>query len=111
MNNPIYQQPSKLGAPILALLNISIDVDAITTIEWAETLHGYKFAECNVIKYLWRLGEKDDIKKECGKILDYIDRAIENESHITETLKIVELHVICLMKRHGIELPGEKNDY
>jgi Protein of unknwon function (DUF3310) len=103
MQNPIYQQPSKLGAPLLNLLHLPIDSthDCITTIESCEVLYGYDFCHCSIVKYLWRLGEKDNIKKECDKILDYIDRAIANGSVITETLAIVRMEIECLFLRQS----------
>lgn len=98
MNNPYYQNPSPIGEPIIKLLGIGIDEDCITTIEWAETLHGFKFCESNVLKYLWRLGVKTrEITSDCSKILHYIDRAIENGSHITEELKIARIEVLKLV--------------
>lgn len=98
MNIPYYQAPSPIGLPIIKLLGIGIDEDCITSIEWAETLHGFKFCESCVLKYLWRLGVKSkDISFDCSKILHYIDRAISNESHITEELKIARIEVMKLM--------------
>ncbi len=107
MQDPVYQQPSKLGAPLLDLLHLPTDSshDCITCIESCEVLCGYDFSHCSIVKYLWRLGEKDDLGLECKKILDYIDRAIANESAITDTLKILKLEVTCLMLRNRIELP------
>ena len=95
-----YQTPSPIGEPIIKLLGVSIEEDCITSIEFAEVLNGFNFGECQIVRYLWRLGVKtEDIKPDCLKILDYIDRAIENESHIIEKLKIVRMHLNCLLLR------------
>jgi hypothetical protein len=93
MNNPYYQCPSKLGQPLLDLLHIDTSEDCITTIENCEALYDYDFCHCSIIKYLWRLGSKDSIGKECYKILDYIDRAIASGSVISETLGVVRVRI------------------
>lgn len=99
MHNPYYARPSKLGQPILDMLYIDTSQDCITTIESCEVLYGFDFVHCSIVKYLWRLGAKDDIHKECDKILDYIDRAIANESVISEQLKEVEKVILRTLTR------------
>ena len=97
MVNPYYQRPSKLGQPLLDLMGIDTSEDCITTIEACEVLYGYDFCHCSIVKYLWRLGNKDSVRKDCDKILDYIDRAIHSGSHIAETLGVVGCRIKDLM--------------
>ena len=80
MNNPYYQSPSELGLPLLELLGVEIQRDCITTIEYGESVYGWNFCYCSVIKYLWRLGAKTkNANSDCYKIIDYIDRIIARE--------------------------------
>ena len=97
MINPYYQRPSKLGQPLLDLMGIDTTQDCITTIESCEVLYSYDFCHCSIVKYLWRLGNKDDVRKDCLKILDYIDRAISSGSAIPETLAAVGFRIKDLM--------------
>ena len=100
MNKSYYAQPSLLAMHILKLFDVPLDKTCIDAIEWGEITHGWRFSESTCFKYLWRLGVKTtEIEPDLRKILDYIDRAIANESHITETLKIVRMHVNCLLLR------------
>jgi hypothetical protein len=85
-----YQNPSEIGAPIIALLDIEIVGDCISTIEHCEQVHRWRYCECQILRYLWRLGVKTvDIKSDCQKILDYCDRVIENESPLSINIRAV----------------------
>lgn len=97
MNKSYYLRPSPLGSPLLDLLCVETRVECIEAIEWCEKYRGFKFSDLQVIKYLWRLGVKSpDIRSDCDKILDYIDRAIANGSVVTDTLHKVRAEVVRL---------------
>jgi hypothetical protein len=89
MNNPYYQCPSDLGQPLLDLMCIDAREDCISTIEYYEEVYGFDFCHCSIIKYVWRLGNKGLIGEECHKILDYIKRATDGGSGMSETLEVV----------------------
>ena len=81
INNPThYKSASEIGRRILRSANldkfasIKLDlegtcIDAVESSEYFQNAHAF-----SVLKYIWRSGQKDDIKKDLGKARWYADR-------------------------------------
>lgn len=75
MSKSYYQKPSVLGKPILDLFlnEDEYKEDCIRTIWYLETDRKWGFNMLNVIKYLWRLGQKDpDPVADIDKAIQYL---------------------------------------
>ena len=77
---PHYQGASPIGRLVMAHMDIFDDGDFETEcIDWLENNSGLglHFHFGNAIKYLWRAGQKGDIREDLSKALWYLDRFID----------------------------------
>ena len=73
INNPKhYTNVSEIGRRILRSVRIDLDGDCIDAIESSEYFQNYHAG--NVLKYVWRSGQKDDARHDLGKARWYADR-------------------------------------
>ena len=79
-----YQAPSSAGKEILDLFLKPDDYkeDCIHTIWHLERNKGFSFNMLNAVKYLWRLGKKDDSIKELEKAIDYLGWELDYVSEL-----------------------------
>lgn len=78
-----YQGASPIGRLVMAHMDIFDEGDFdMECIQWLESHDpiGMNFLFGNCLKYLWRAGNKGDVREDLGKALWYLDRFLSAET-------------------------------
>lgn len=102
--NPLHYKNgvSDIGKIYLILMGVSgamlQEPECINAIEKLDAI-GWDYCLCNAVKYLWRLGQKGDIKIDAGKAVWYMQRFIDsNRRPLSVNRKTIETAIERISK-------------